>query len=65
MQNALPVLTLAGMPADVQAKTVRKTLPNLEAEAVGNTLLVQAIRSGGQNDCGHTKLCAGQICRLT
>ena len=53
------------MPADVEAKTVRKTLPNLEAEAVGNTLLVQAIRSGGQNNCGHTNLCAGQICRLT
>ena len=35
------------MPADVKAKTVRKTLPNLEAEAVGNTLSVHAIRSGG------------------
>ena len=53
------------MAADVEAKTVRKTLPNLEAEAVGNTLPVHAIRSGGQNNCGHTDLFAGQICRLT
>lgn len=53
------------MPADVEAKTVRKTLPNLQAEAVGNTLPVHAITGGGQNNCGHTNLCAGQICRLT
>ena len=52
--------TLADMPADVKAKTVRKTLPNLEAEAVGNTLPVHAIRRGGQDNCEHTNLCGGQ-----
>ena len=53
MQNALPVQTLAGMPADVEAKTVCKTLPNLKTQAVGNTLPEHAIRSSGQDNCEH------------
>ena len=75
MQNALLVQTVAGMPADVEAKTDGKKLPNLKAEAVGNTLPENAIRSGGQDNCEHQpvwrtrhrlkRVTLMQVCTLT